>query len=264
MNLSAEQRRLLGAFLRTHRECLTPAEAGVHGGSTRRRTPGLRREEVAHLCGLSPTWYTWIEQGRDVSVSPDALARIADALHLTAAERGYLFELARKRDPDASISGAHSTLPPSLSSALETVTAPAYVLDGFWQACGWNEAASRLFAGWLLGPERNLLRYVFLDPTAKIFICDWENRARRVLAEFRADTARRTDDAELRTLVQELRQASALFAQLWDDYGILEREGGMRAFNHPQEGALCYEQLTLRPTGRSEYKLVMLLGPMKL
>ena len=85
-----DQRRLLGAFLRTHRERLTPQEAGIHGGSARRRTPGLRREEVAHLCGLSPTWYTWLEQGRDVSVSPTALARIAGALHLTAAERAYL------------------------------------------------------------------------------------------------------------------------------------------------------------------------------
>src|SRR5262245_46978827 len=96
-----EERRRLGAFLRACRERLSPDDAGIHGRPTRRRTPGLRREEVALLCGLSPTWYTWLEQGRDVSMSPGALARIADALHLTTAERAYLFELHRKHDPDA-------------------------------------------------------------------------------------------------------------------------------------------------------------------
>jgi transcriptional regulator with XRE-family HTH domain len=111
MASTAEQRRLLGAFLRARRERLTPAEAHIHGGPARRRTPGLRREEVAQLCGLSPTWYTWLEQGRDVSVSPPALARIAEALHLTAPERAYLFELARKRDPEVDPSGDAQTLP---------------------------------------------------------------------------------------------------------------------------------------------------------
>lgn len=258
---SIEQRRLLGAFLRTHRERLTPAEAGIQGGSARRRTPGLRREEAAHLCGMSPTWYTWVEQGRDVSVSPQALARIADALHLTAAERAYLFELSRKRDPDAATGPAPGRPPAALLSALETMTAPAYILGRLWRACGWNEPAARLFTGWLGGPEPNLLRYMFLDATARDFICDWENRARRLLAEFRADTARRTDDGDLSALVRDLQQASPLFARLWDDYGVLEREGGMRSFNHPLDGLLRYEQLTLVPAGRSDFKLVMLTGP---
>lgn len=257
---TAEQRRLLGAFLRARREQLTPAQARIHGGPVRRRTPGLRREEVAQLCGLSPTWYTWLEQGRDVSVSPTALARVADALHLTAAERAYLFELTRKRDPDAAAEGEPGALSGSLVSALNAITEPAYVLDRTWQACGWNAPAYGLFTRWLGGPERNLLRYVFLDPTAQEFICDWENRSRRLVAEFRADSARSMDDREVTALVQELCRASPKFAQCWDNQGVLAREGGTREFNHPDEGALRYEQVTLIPAARSGYKLVMLIS----
>ena len=97
-----DQRRLLGAFLRRRRELLRADDVGLRvSGSARRRTPGLRREEVAEICGMSPTWYAWIEQGRDISVSPGALARLADAMRLTPAERSYLFQLTRKRDPSA-------------------------------------------------------------------------------------------------------------------------------------------------------------------
>lgn len=260
MDPDNERRHLLAAFLRAHRERLSPAEAGLHGGSPRRRTPGLRREEAAQLCGLSPTWYTWIEQARDVSVSPSALARIADALHLTATERAYIFELARKRDPARGADGARKAPPPALLAALEAIAAPAYLLDRRWNASGWNALAERLFGGWLGGAERNLLRYVFLDPMARTFICDWENRAQRLVAEFRADTSRRAGDPDVSKLVQELTRAAPLFARLWDDYGVLEREGGTRTFNHPRDGVLLYEQITLNPAGCPGYKLVMLLS----
>ena len=248
----------MGTFLRAHRERLTPVDARIPGGLARRRTPGLRREEVAQLAGLSPTWYTWLEQGRDVSVSAGALARIAEALHLTGPERAYLFELARRRDPDQAQQGDQEG-PASLLSALKAMTAPAYLLDRNWSACGSNPPALRLFAQWLSGPERNLLRYVFVDPTARAFISDWENRARRLVAEFRADTAARTDDRELATLVQDLRRASARFAEYWDDNRVLARDGGTRDFNHPKDGPLRYEQITLVPATRSGYKLVMLI-----
>jgi transcriptional regulator with XRE-family HTH domain len=255
-----EQRQLLGTFLRARRERLTPAAARVPEGSTRRRTPGLRREEVAQLCRVSPTWYTWLEQGRDVSVSPSTLARIADALHLTAAERAYVFELTRKRDPVVATGGEQSVLSASLVAALNAITAPAYVLDRRWQACGWNAPAGRLFAKWLGGPERNLLRYVFLDASARQFICDWERRARRLVAEFRADTVRHSKDADIAALVHELSRASQQFAQFWNDQSVLTREGGSREFNHPELGPLHYEQITLLPAADSGYKIVMLVG----
>jgi transcriptional regulator with XRE-family HTH domain len=259
VTLSIEQRRRLGAFLRAHRERLRPEEAGIRAGS-RRRTPGLRREEVAQLCDQSPTWYTWLEQGRDVSASPRALARLATELRLTAAERAYLFELAERRDPNARRAAVPGPPPALLVAALDAITAPAYVLDALWNAAAWNAAAAELFADWLRGAEPSLLRYVFLHPGAAAFIDGWRDRARRLVAEFRADTARLGEDEDLRDLVEDLMSSSPSFAEFWNDQTVLDREGGARTFNHPERGLLRYEQITLRPAPFGEYKLVMLLA----
>jgi transcriptional regulator with XRE-family HTH domain len=261
MLLPADQRRLLGAFLRTRREALTPDAAGQPTGArARRRTPGLRREEVAQLSGLSTTWYTWVEQGRDIALSAAALARLADGLRLTAAERAYLFELTRQRDPAPPATGAMPAGAPSeLSAALAAMTTPAYLLDRLWQARGWNDAAGQLFAGWLGGGEPSLIRYVFLDPSARTFIDDWENRAQRLLAEFRADTAHTPDDPALQALVRDLMQQSPAFARFWNAHAVLAREGGLRRFNHPVSGTLQYEQVTFVPAAHPDHKLVMLL-----
>jgi transcriptional regulator with XRE-family HTH domain len=215
---------------------------------------------VAQLCGLSTTWYTWVEQGRDISLSAAALARLADALRLTAAERAYLFELTRRRDPaPPATASAGAPAPPELVAALRAVSPPAYLLDRLWHARGWNDAAGRLFAPWFDSGETCLLRYVFLDPTASDFIFDWENRARRLLAEFRADTAHNSDDATMQALVGDLLQCSASFARFWNSHAVLAREGGTRVFNHPQDGTLHYEQITLVPAAHPDHKLVMLL-----
>lgn len=186
----ANQRRRLGEFIRAQRSRLKPADVGLTTGS-RRRTPGLRREEVAQLCGVSTTWYTWIEQGRDVSVSPAALRRIATALHLTRAERRYLFDLAGKHDPESDSGDGAMDAPAALTRMLAAIALPAYVIDRTWQARAWNESAAQLFVGWLDEPggERNLLRYIFLHPAARSLIHDWESRARRVVAESAPTTA---------------------------------------------------------------------------
>jgi transcriptional regulator with XRE-family HTH domain len=261
MLLSPNQRRLLSAFLRARREALAPAEVGQptapHG---RRRTPGLRREEVAQLCGISTTWYTWIEQGRDISLSASALARLADALQLTAAERAYLFELTLRRDPaPLAVETAQAAAPAELTAALQAMTAPSYLLDRLWHVQAWNDAAGHLFAPWFRSDEACLLRYVFLDPTARDFICDWENRARRLLAEFRADTAHNPEDADMQGLVGELQRSSPSFARFWNNHAVLAREGGRRMFNHPEDGSLQYEQITLVPANHPDHKVVMLL-----
>ena len=219
MALPADQRRSLGAFLRAQREHLTSAAAGLHESrDERRRTPGLRREEVAQLCGMSPTWYTWIEQGRDVSVSPQALAKLADALHLSAAERAYLFELAQKRDPASRDQDwdPSSDPAPALQPALDAIAGPAYLLDRLWRARAWNEPAALLFADWLRGSDRSLLDYVFLDPSARAFIPDWENRVRRLVAEFRADTGRRPQDPLLLDMTERLRAGQSEFRGVLD------------------------------------------------
>jgi transcriptional regulator with XRE-family HTH domain len=258
---SAEQRRELGDFVRAQREKLKPSAVGLPAVA-RRRTPGLRREEVAQLCGLSVTWYTWLEQGRDVSVSPSALARLANALRLGRAERAYLFELAGKRDPDAGAAEIDE-IPPAVLACLETIDAPAYILDRSWTARAWNARARRLFAGWLdadhRDSDRNLLRFVFLAPAARTFIRDHAARARRVVAEFRADVSTHLNDPAIRNLVDDLRRQSRDFARLWDEHGVLGREGGERTFNHPTDGFLRFAQVTFNLASGPELKLTILV-----
>jgi transcriptional regulator with XRE-family HTH domain len=253
--LNDDQRRLLGDFVRAHRERLAPDPSGG-----RRRTPGLRREELAARAGISATWCAWIEQGRDVRASPQALARLASALQLARAERAYLFELAGRRDPDAAGHEAAEQAPVSLRHLVDALVHPAYGLDRFWNACCWNAAAATLFEGWLSdGCQRNLLRFIFLDPVARTLICDWEDRARRVLAEFRADYGQSFSDPQMQALLDGLIAQSPTFASLWKAQSVLDREGGLRAFCHPVRGYLKFHQQTYRPTDRGDYKLVLLV-----
>lgn len=250
-----EQRKLLGHFIRSHRERTAP-DLVVR----RRRTPGLRREELAARAGIGVTWCAWIEQGREISVSSETLARLAKALALTPAERAYLFELAGRRDPAAPQSTATSEAPEAVSALVLALPYPAYGLDRFWNACCWNDAAEHLFAGWLgEGLQRNLLRYTFTAPSAQALLPDWEQRARRLLAEFRADCAKMLNDAALHNLVQQLSEESKLFAYEWEAQTVLAREGGLRTFVHPVDGPLSYAQHTFSPAERPDYKLVVLV-----
>lgn len=261
MTLPTDQRRLLGAFLRAHREALPPAAIGQPPGAhARRRTPGLRREEVAQISGLSTTWYTWIEQGRDIALSAAALARLADALRLNPAERAYLFELTRRGDPAApTVARMPVVAPVELMETLRLLSAPAYFLDRHWHAVGWNDAGGRLFAPWLESGELCLLRFVFLHKAARGFIQDWEQRARRLAAEFRADTGHNPDDPAMADLVRELHRGSAEFTKFWNDHAVLGREGGARFFDHPDDGRLRYEQVIFIPATHPDHKLVVLL-----
>jgi len=259
--LPPKKRRELGDFLRAHRARLSPASLGLPTFG-RRRTPGLRREEVAQACGMSPTWYTWLEQGRDIAASPPALSALARALQLTPAERAYLFELADRRDPTLSSRAAEEGMdvPPALARAIAAIDGPAYLLDSLWNARAWNRPAAALFVGWLDGAsDRNLLRYVFLSPVARKIIPDWQARARRVLAEFRADSSRHLEDAELQALVEDLRGRSALFTQCWTEHAVVDRTGGERVFEHPRQGRLSYQQIAFALANRPDFKLVMLV-----
>jgi transcriptional regulator with XRE-family HTH domain len=246
-----DARRALGAFLRAHRERL-PRPAGAGG---RRRTPGFRREEIAEACGASLTWIAWLEQGREVSASARLLARLAAALRLAPAERAYLFELAGKRDPEAPAAG-DETLPDEALRLPERMTIPAYLLDSQWTARAWNRAATELFAGWLDGDhDRNLMRFIFRSPAAPRLIDQWEDRARRVVAEFRADFSHRLGEQAMRALIDELDQASPVFAHLWREHAVLRREGGERRFLAPPRR---YRQSTLVFASHPDVKLVCL------
>ena len=255
---SADRQKLLGDFVRAHRERIAPGEAGG-----RRRTPGLRREELAAQAGISATWCAWIEQGRDVRVSPAALSRLAGAMSLSRAERSYLFELAGRSDPDIARLPADVDAPASVRVLVDALKAPAYGLDPLYNACCWNSAAAKLFEGWLGdGSDRNLLRYVFLDASARELIPQWEARARRVLGEFRSGYGRGHTDPRIRTLVDGLRAESRLFARAWDDQAVLDREGGLRTFRHPRNGDVTFTQHAFSPADRPDYR-VILLTPVK-
>ncbi|WP_215780059.1 helix-turn-helix domain-containing protein [Paludibacterium sp. B53371] len=248
----------LGTFLRAIRARLQPQEVGLPPGQ-RRRTPGLRREEVALLCGISPTWYTWLEQGRVSSPSGPTLQAIARGLKLSLAERHYLFQLAARSDPQPA--QRHHD-PHALSPLLAALQTPAYLLDPHWHIVASNLAAQQRFAGWLdqpAAPEHNLLRFVFLDPRARQWIVDWPQRARRLVAEYRADSAALARDPLHWLLIDELTQHSQAFRQWWDAQEVLQREGGIRRFRHPTGELHCYRQFTLHLPQHPQWKLVTLL-----
>jgi transcriptional regulator with XRE-family HTH domain len=261
-NDASARRKELGEFLQVIRNRSQPAEFGFPAGN-RRRTAGLRREEMAQLVGISPTWYTWIEQGREVNVSGEALDRLAGNLRLTRSERAYLFEIAGRRDPQADQPEGDEAQP-LLIELLADIAVPAYLMGRYWDILGCNAPAAELFAGWLDQPRGegealpNMLRFVFLTPLARSFLFDWEARARRITAEFRADCRRRLDDPVLVRLVEELSAASADFARLWKQHDVLERQGGERVFLHPSRGQARYQQVTLRLGEHEHVKLVVL------
>ena len=249
-----EHRRLLGAFVRARREALPPEAAG-----TRRRTPGMRREELAARAGIGMTWISWIEQGRDVSPSAHTLARLADALLLSRAERAYLVELAGRRDPRDPFSGTGFAAPAAVSAVVSALPWPAYGLDPAWNVVCYNVGARDLFVG-LVSREgdANLLRWTFTSLEARKLLPDWEERAARLLAEFRADYGRHVDDPAGRDIVAWLSGESAWFRSCWERQSVTEREGGLRRFHHPGHGEQVFRQHTLRADERSDFKVVAL------
>ncbi|MET0348838.1 MAG: helix-turn-helix transcriptional regulator [Rhizobacter sp.] len=260
---SAASPPLLGEFVRNHRERITPQSVGLPPGF-RRRAKGLRREELAALCGISPTWLTWIEQGRALSLSAGTLAALAKALSLNPAERAYLFDLAALRDPaSGGVSpgeAAAAALRSSLADAVAKFRSPAYVLDADWNAIAWNKPAAALFDGWLGkgATERNLLTYMFLDPGARTFIDDWPERARRLVAEFRADRRSGLQEKATKAQVAALRRGRPQLDPVWSGHDVLAREGGERVFLHSVQGRVALRQLTLQVANSPDHKVVLL------
>jgi hypothetical protein len=147
-----------------------------------------------------------------------------------------------------------------LLKTVQLVHAPAYVLDRQWNAIAWNDPAADLFVGWLdADHDRNLLRYTFLSPLGRALIVDWETRARRLAAEYRADSIRHLNDAPTRALIDSLAAESDAFARFWASQDVGEREGGRREFAHPRDGQVAYDQITFKPAHREDLKLVVLM-----
>ncbi|WP_443478483.1 helix-turn-helix domain-containing protein [Novosphingobium aerophilum] len=249
-----EQRRLLGAFVRTRRESMAP-----EGHDRRRRTPGLRREELAARAAIGTTWVAWIEQGRDVRPSAETLSRLAVGLSLSVAERDYLFALAGRHDPVDPFAHARQAAPLAISALVERLDWPCYALDPAWAVCAANEAARRLFVGLFEGDAApNLLRYVFTHPAARVLLPDWKERAARLLAEFRRDYSHALADPRVRGVVEWLQENSPDFRESWDGQSVLAREGGTRTFRHPDEGMIRFTQHTLADVERGDFRVVFL------
>ena len=245
----------LSSFLRTRRARLDPAALGY--SLRRRRTPGLRREEVAQRANISATWYTWLEQGRGGAPSPHVLERIAGALMLTEIEREHLFLLALGHPPEAHPQETESVTP-RLQRVLDALDpSPAVVKTVTWDVVAWNRAAVAVFGDYGSGKERNILRRIFSDTKARSAQIDWERVARSVVATFRADAARASDKARVQALVDEVSQLSPEFEAMWRENDVLAHGGGTKSLHHPDAGLLSLEYSSFAVDGRPELGMVV-------
>jgi transcriptional regulator with XRE-family HTH domain len=245
----------LGDFLRDRRARLSPGP----GAQGRRRTPGLRREEVATRAGVSVTWYTWLEQGRGGPPSDDALERIARALELDAAGREVLFLLARQRPPPR-----HPAPPPPVAPSLQRVldalpTSPAYVKTPAWDIVAWNAAALAVLTDYAALPvrERNVLRRLFGDPAMRASLPDWEEHARFALSVFRIDVARAGGGPEAAALVAELQATSADFRRLWAENDVRNHGAGVKRLQHSVAGLITLEYSAFAVDGADGLSMVV-------
>jgi len=247
----------LGTYLRDRRAKLDPAAFGLP--LQRRRTPGLRREEVAQRANVSATWYTWLEQGRGGAPSADVLDRIARALMLTDVEREHLFLLALGRPPEVRYQAAEGVTPrlQRLLDALEL--SPAIVKTPTWDVVAWNRAAAAVLTDYgALAPEqRNILRLIFCDPRVRAAQFDWDSVARFVVAAFRADAARAGATARVEALVDELSRTSSEFTAMWRDNDVRSYGEGLKRLRHPTAGAIAFEYSAFAVDGRHDLGMVV-------
>ena len=248
----------LGTYLRDRRSRLDPASFGLP--LTRRRTPGLRREEVAQRANVSATWYTWLEQGRGGSPSADVLDRIARALLLTDIEREHLFLLALGRPPEVEYRVPEG-VSPRLQRVLDALEfSPAYVKTPTWDIVAWNHAATVILTdyGALPVDQRNILRLMFTTSHARSRNPEWHSVVRYVVAAFRADVARAGAAKNVQSLVDELCRASDEFKRLWADHDVRRTyDEGPKRMRHPKAGLLALDISSFAVVGRSDLDLVI-------
>ena len=249
---------LLGIYLRDRRTKLDPAAFGF--SAERRRTPGLRREEVAQRANISPTWYTWLEQGRGGAPSADVLNRISRALMFTDVEREHLFLLGLGRPPEVRYQ-ENGGVTPRLQRVLDALDpSPALIRTATWNVVAWNRAATVMLGdyGALPPHQRNVLRIIFLDPRARAVQYDWESVARHVVGAFRVEAARAGAAAEVEPLVDELCRLSPEFRTMWRDNDVRSAHGeAVKHIRHPILGPLSFEYSTFSVDGRTDLSMVV-------
>ena len=249
----------LGSYLRDRRARLDPAAFGFGGG--RRRTPGLRREEVASRANISPTWYTWLEQGRGGAPSTDVLDRIAKGLMLTEPEREHLYMLGLGRPPEVRYQEVDG-ISPRLQRVLDGMSlSPAIIKTAMWDVVGWNKAAAALLTDYSLLPreQRNILRLMFTGGKGRARNEDWDSVARFVVGAFRADMTRAGahGSQEANGLVDELSRLSPEFEALWRDNDVGAHSEGVKRIRHPEAGLVKLEFSSFAVEGRPELGMIV-------
>ena len=247
----------LGSYLKDRRTRLDPVVFGFP--NERRRTPGLRREEVAQRANISPTWYTWLEQGRGGAPSADVLDRIAAGLMLTEPEREHLFMLGLGRPPEVRYKAVEGVTP-RLQRVLDALTVnPAIIKTATWDVVAWNRAAAALLTDYSKLPpdQRNILRLMFGNPRIRDRQEDWKSVARFVVGAFRADVARAGAGDEISRLVDELSRLSPEFDALWRDNDVIAHGEGVKRIHHPVLGLLELEFSAFAVDGRPELGMIV-------
>lgn len=257
MDVQISTDNALGTFLRDRRCRMDAAAFGLP--ASRRRTPGLRREEVAQRANVSVTWYTWLEQGRGGAPSADVLDRIARALMLTDVEREHLFLIGLGRPPEVRYRESDE-VSPRLQRVIDALTlSPALIKTATWDIVAWNRAASVILAdyGAMAPRERNVLRMMFCDPAVRARQMDWESVARFVVATFRAEAVRAGASGSVAALVDELSRASPEFVAMWREKEVGHHGEGTKTLRHPTLGVLSLEYSAFAVDGRPDLSMVV-------
>ncbi len=259
------RRKELADFLKNRRQRLTPEAVGLPGSNgIRRRSSGLRREEVATLAGISLHWYTALEQGRDIRVSDSVLESLARVLHLEQDERVHLYILANRNAPLESSSEATTTMQADPELALivnQFGHMPAYAIDGQWNLLKWNEAASKMFGGFNHICEKsgmkNFIYLLFTDPELRNKFVDWETSAAMLVAAFRTAYARRMENPCVNVIVEDLEEESAEFAEMWKRHDVRSLRENQFRLVHPAVGELDVRSNAFYAAGYEDVTLVV-------
>ena len=254
---AAEERKALGAFLSSRRGRLQPADLGMSTGQ--RRTPGLRREEVAVLAGISVSWYTWLEQGRDISVSAATLERLARVLRLDRAETEHLLALSSRQPAIVATDEHPGDVLLDLLQAIDPV--PAYVRNDRLDILAWNPAVVGLFVdyGALEPRARNTLYLMFLHAPYRELIHDWKRIARGTIGLFRAARAKASAKAPFDRLIEEIGTGSEEFRRWWQEVDVQGFNEGVKRLRHPTRGPIDLTYVALTPEGRPDLSFVSYL-----
>ncbi|GHO99671.1 transcriptional regulator [Reticulibacter mediterranei] len=253
-----ERRAELAQFLRTRRERISPGQVGLPA-SRRRRTPGLRREELAQLAGVGATWYTWLEQGRAITASEQMLESLARALQLDADERTYLFVLARQQVP-ADPLPLTTSIDPALQLILDTMGIyPALILNTHWDILAWNQAACQVLTDFniMTFRQRHVLWMLFTDQRYRSMLVDWEEDTQRFLALFRASTQRLIGEPWLTELIHDLQEASPEFREWWSHHDVRNVQSGHKRLQHPLAGELTLQAKTFQIADQPDLHMVV-------